>query len=86
MWLRSFWSLAQVAAWKDCWNIIILQTHNVPLADVDSGTPLEWSQIKGSEVKFFSLLIEKAVSRMKSTDRPQALMKFNTIYSDLALN
>lgn len=61
-------------------------THNVLLAEVDSGTPLEWSQIKGSEVKFVSLLTEKAVSRMKSTDRPEALMKFNAIYSNLALN
>lgn len=30
-------------------------THNVPLADEDSETPVEWSQIKRSGVKFFSL-------------------------------
>lgn len=30
--------------------------------------------------------VEKAMSRMKRPDRPQALMKFNAISSDLALN
>lgn len=67
-------------------------THNVPLAGEDSETPVEWSQIKGSGVKFFTwgkaigLFFEKAVSRMKSPDRPPTLMKFIAVCSDLALN
>lgn len=52
---------------------------------------LKWSQIKASDIsqtlgKAIGLFFEKAVSRMKSPNRPKALMKCSAIYSDLALH